>query len=677
VSETEEFTNNLGMRLVKIKPGKFTMGFEGSPLPEEITKDVISTDFLRYTDITNRINGDFDEHPSHDVEITRPFFMGAYQVTNAQYEEFDPGHRRYRGRRIHGQKDRYPGEMEEGLDHLPSYPEGDEEAVTYVSWEDSVSFCKWLSEREGRSYRLPTEAEWEYSCRAGTSTPYHTGVRPPDSCLEKMTSEGDPISLAVGESEPNPWGLFDMHGNVEEWCQDWYGPYAQGFQADPVGMVNGDFRVTRGGSHSSELYYLRSANRMGTIPGDRHWLIGLRVVCAPPPATEPLPLPPRELWQRDVRQERPPDLGEGPDPDLPYFDGPRPYVKIPEGSMGPLFSRHNHDPALVKCPNGDLLAIWYSCVREPGRELGLVASRLRWGRREWDPAAPFWDAPDRNDHAPAMGSDGDMIYQFCGLSIGAGYRSNLALVMRTSEDNGVTWSRARFVNPERGIPSQPVPSFIRTREGLIMFPSDAPRSSIIWISEDGGKTWRASEGRISGIHAGLVQLKDGRLMAMGRCGGENERMPVSISSDLGRTWDYSPSPFPPIRSGQRIVLMRLREGPILLCSFAGARRNPEPMPMRDASGRERPVTGLFAAVSMDEGRTWPHLRLVSDDGPGREIEAMDGNKFTMGFESAEPLGYLAACQADNGVIHLITSRQHYSFNLSWLKTPAPPSPVGL
>jgi hypothetical protein len=122
--------------------------------------------------------------------------------------------------------------------------------------------------------------------------------------------------------------------------------------------------------------------------------------------------------------------------------------------------------------------------------------------------------------------------------------------------------------------------------------------------------------------------------------------------------------------------MRLREGPILLCSFAGARRDPEPMSIRDASGEERMVTGLFAALSLDEGKTWPFVRLVSDDGPGREVEAMDGNPFTMGFDTAEPLGYLAGCQADNGVIHLISSRQHYSFNLAWLKTVPPSEPVG-
>jgi formylglycine-generating enzyme required for sulfatase activity len=677
-----EFINKIGMRFVRIRPGHFDMGFEGIPLPEAITMDAISAK-LRYTDHGNRDNGDFDEHPAHRVRITKPFHMGTCRVTNAQYEQFDAGHRQYRGRRVHGYRDTYASELAGTQSDGAAHPEGDDEAVVYVSWHDAVGFCRWLSEKEGLPYRLPTEAEWEYACRAGTDTPYSTGNSPPPGCVEKMGAEDqeDDIStLKVGEGEPNQWGLYDMHGNVEEWCHDWYGPYEPGEQVDPVGRLDGDFKVTRGGSHSTELYFLRSANRMGTIPEDKHWLIGLRVVIGSLPGTTPLPSPSPQLWQRDVSQQKPPDLGIGPDPDRPYFSGPREYVKIPEDSQGPLFSRHNHDPALVKCPNGDLLAVWYTCVREPGRELGLAASRLRWGRTEWDPAAPFWDAPDRNDHAPALGFDGnDTLFHFNGLSVGAGYRSNLALVMRTSKDNGVTWSKARFVNAERGVPSQPVPSFIRTREGQIMFVSDAPRfqrgrGSILWISEDEGKSWRASEGSIEGIHAGVVQLKDGCLMALGRCAGANERMPMSISSDLGRTWEYSLSPLPPIRSGQRIVLMRLREGPILLCSFAGARRDPVPMTIMDASGKERLVTGLFAAISLDEGRTWPHIRLVSDDGPGREVEAMDGNPFTMGFSSAEPLGYLSACQADNGVIHLISSRQHYSFNLAWLSTPAPSEP---
>ena len=152
-------------------------------------------------------------------------------------------------------------------------------------------------------------------------------------------------------------------------------------------------------------------------------------------------------------------------------------------------------------------------------------------------------------------------------------------------------------------------------------------------------------------------------------------MPRSISSDMGRTWKYSASGFPPVGGGQRPLLLRLREGPLCLVSFTGNRRDPEPMPITDVSGRERMVTGMFAAVSHDDGETWSNVRLVSDDGPGTEVETMDGRPFVMGFDSAEPGGYNSIWQAENGVVHLITSRQHYEFNLKWLETPPPAEPV--
>ena len=166
----------------------------------------------------------------------------------------------------------------------------------------------------GLPYRLPTEAEWEYACRAGTRTHYHTGDHLPDAFLKnarrswfpdpERTEPGDVVSLAVGKTPPNAWGLCDMHGNVEEWCHDWYGPYEPGKQTDPVGRVAGDFRVTRGGSHSAEIYYLRSANRMGALADESSWLIGFRVVIAPLPNTAPLPVAERPLAQCFVEQSR-------------------------------------------------------------------------------------------------------------------------------------------------------------------------------------------------------------------------------------------------------------------------------------------------------------------------------------------------------------------------------------
>lgn len=99
------------------------------------------------------------------------------------------------------------------------------------------------------------------------------------------------------------------------------------------------------------------------------------------------------------------------------------------------------------------------------------------------------------------------------------------------------------------------------------------------------------------------------------------------------------------------------------------------MPITDASGGTRAVSGLFGAISYDDGVTWPFQRLISDDGPGRSIETLDGGLITLSFSNAEPKGYLDAVQARNGVIHLISSRQHYQFNLKWLTTRPPSSPV--
>jgi len=635
--------NSIGMKLVRIpaghltaEPGRFAMGFghRSKQLPEKL---ITKNGQFR--------NGDFDEHPTHTVEITKPFYMGMFEVTNAQYEQFDPKHSKWRGR--------------------DGYSKGDDEAVVFVSWYDAVAFCKWLSHKEGKPYRLPTEAEWEYACRAGTTTPFYTG----DTLPKELTAR---VLLKVGQGPPNRWGLYDMHGNVEEWCLDWYGPYEPAPQADPVGRVDGDFKVTRGGSHSTEPYYLRSANRSGTLPEDRQWLLGFRVVLGEMPKTKPLPKPPPQRYQRNVRQDIPDGLTKGPDPDKPYFKGPRLVVKIPEGANGPLFAEHNHFMAVTECPNGDLLACWFTCISEMGRELGVAASRLRYGQEEWEPASPFWDAPDRNDHTNALWYDGKgTLYHFNGL--GANIR-RLAALLRKSKDNGATWSKAHLIFPDHDRRRNTVvESIFRAQDGRIIVPFDGRHGSVIAISSDEGKTWldlgpKDPGGSIRGTHAGVVQLRNGCLMAFGRHGAIDGKMPMSISSDMGKTWTYSPSPFQPIHSGRRVALMRLRQGPLFFASFCHG------MMIKDITGKRRPVSGLFTAVSLDEGKTWPYRRLVSDDGPGRNIQTMDGDLITMDASNSEPVGYLGVCQSSDGLIHLLSSREHYAFNLKWLTTLPPAAP---
>jgi hypothetical protein len=635
------------MRMVHIDPGTFEMG---SP------------------------TGDADEQPAHRVYITRPFWMAATAVTNAQYEEFDPGHRALRGKR--------------GLST------GDDEAVLFVSWHEATAFCRWLSEREGTPYRLPTEAEWEYTCRAGTSTAYHTGdILPPVYWRAQAFSwDPEPVDLAVEQTPPNRWGLHDMHGLVEEWCLDWYGPYPDDAQTDPAGYADGTFKVTRGGSHNTDVQFLRSANRLGTLPEDRHWLIGFRVVQGEAPTTLlPAELPPKR-WQQDVTQARFDWVRHAAGP-VPLFLPPLAFVRPPAPDCGEPFYPHNHCPSITWCDNGDLLACWFSTVSERGREMTILASRLRAGAEEWDRSSEFLKAPDRNMTGSSLFNDGQgTLYHWNGLEAGGGW-ANLALVMRTSHDHGATWSRPRLIVAEHQRRNQVIDGASMTGDGTLVQPCDAVHGgnggTAIHLSRDGGATWTdpgadtpapdfAADGRgatIAGIHAGVVALQDGRLLAFGRGDairgqtgpGHNidDRMPMSISSDMGETWTYSASPFPPIAGGQRLVLLRLREGPLFFASFTGPVDRDEGM-LFEARGCTFRGYGLYAALSYDEGASWPVRKLLTP-GEGDYATAGHTRQFHADATHAEPRGYLAATQSPDGMIHLISSGLHYRVNLAWLE----------
>lgn len=550
-----------------------------------------------------------------------------------------------------------------------------------------------MSKKEGKTYRLPTEAEWEYACRAGTTTLFHTGDALPDGfqpwwsdigyagryfttgAWPQVYRQDAKAGLRVAQTAPNAWGLHDMHGNVSEWCLDWYGPYETAEQTDPPGRSGGDFRVIRGGHHSSFVRMLRSANRAAWLPNTRSNRTGFRVVLGELPAGKMLPVTAPPLNEQNVKQNGM-KIEPGPQ-DVPVFLAPKPFVKIAPNSYGPLFSTHNHSPGITECPNGDLLAVWYSCVDEGGAELCNVASRLRHGANEWEPASPFWDGADVNDHGPKIWWDGkSTLYHLV-----RGRDENL---MRTSTDNGVTWSRPILAQPVGEFGNQ----MIRLADGTLVITNDARQCSLVF-SHDEGKTWgfndvkrRVSDFRpggsgfrYPGIHAPIVQLGDGRIMAFSRNDKAEDqakfefKTPVSYSSDLGKTWTYAASEFPAISSVQRAAMIRLSGGGILMCSFTDQWRDwksRKGMSFKSKTG-EFTGYGMFAAVSFDEGKTWPVRRLLTPGGKEQSVNMIDRGICVLSDTMAEPCGYLSATQTRDGNIQLITSKNHYVFNLAWLK----------
>jgi formylglycine-generating enzyme required for sulfatase activity len=216
---------------------------------------------------TNEVDRDVNEGPQTAVTISRGCWMGKYEVTQGEYLAV----------------------MGSNPSSFTGDPNRPEEQVT---WYNATNYCAALTQRErlaGRVatnavYRLPTEAEWEYACRGWTSTRFSYGD---DIGYTNLTNyawyvdnSGD-TTHPVGQKLPNPWGLYDMHGNVWEWCQDWYGDYAGGIAVDPRGPDTGSLRVIRGGGWSGSARYCRSAFRYFNYPGGKDDYIGFRVVLAP------------------------------------------------------------------------------------------------------------------------------------------------------------------------------------------------------------------------------------------------------------------------------------------------------------------------------------------------------------------------------------------------------------
>jgi formylglycine-generating enzyme required for sulfatase activity len=260
-----------GPEMVWLPPGEFLMG---SPEGEA--------------------GRDADEGPQHRVTVSRPFALGRFAVTRGEFAAFVSA----TGYRTAGEREGgiyvWDGEAWK-LDpernwRSPGFEQTDRHPVVGVDWDDALAYCNWLGGETGRPYRLPSEAEWEYACRAGTTGPFHFGETistdqanydgnfPYGKGAKGQLRKG---TVEVGSLPANPWGLHEMHGNCWEWCLDWFGDYSAQPVTDPVGPTSGLGRVLRGGGWGSEARPLRSADRSRRDPGNRLGSIGFRLAPGP------------------------------------------------------------------------------------------------------------------------------------------------------------------------------------------------------------------------------------------------------------------------------------------------------------------------------------------------------------------------------------------------------------
>ncbi|MBH1963915.1 MAG: formylglycine-generating enzyme family protein [Comamonadaceae bacterium] len=305
-TSSQTVVNTLGMQMVRIPAGEFLMGKQFSV--DEMTRDFPAIERSRLDALT-------DEYPVHAVQISKPFLMARHELTVGQFrlflassgyvpESVADGTGGYGYRRDYDPASSARGDAFEGRDpryswQNPGFPQSEDHPVTNVTWNDAQALADWLTRTEGVRYRLPTEAEWEYACRAGSTGHYPHGndvgqlartantfdvsaaaLWPQWQSVAAPGDDGFPFTAPVGSFPPNAFGLHDMVGNVWEWVSDLHSDdyYAQSPHQDPPGPTEGSVRVRRGGSWHTWPVYARCGFRNWNTASTRYTLVGIRLV---------------------------------------------------------------------------------------------------------------------------------------------------------------------------------------------------------------------------------------------------------------------------------------------------------------------------------------------------------------------------------------------------------------
>lgn len=515
------------------------------------------------------------ETPQHEVAISYGFWMGRHEVTKRQWRAL-MGTSPWSGRTY--------------------VNEDDESPAVHVSWDEAQTFGARLTAHAGRAFRLPTEAEWEYACRAGTTTRFYWGDDPTYEMINRAAWwRGNGFITAqkharpVGLKPPNPWGLYDMSGNVSEWCQDWHGYYGDSPAINPIGPSLADHRVLRGGSWLTTGGQCRSSRRNHELPATRHSDIGFRIVSG---------------------AAVPPEAGA---PDFTDV-----FVAGAEGI------NTYRIPSLLVAPNGSLLA-FCEARKESQADASptdMVLRRSQDGGRTWLPLQVL--VPGQGKEAlmnpcPVVDYTNHTIILLCDKAnaVRPDHHEHFQLVSR---DNGQTWTAParigdRIANYDDSF--NPGPGVgIQLRTGRLVVPgyagevneeTDENWYSRVLYSDDYGKTWTLGPPvpELSD-ESQAVELSDGTLMLNMRGNMGLSSRGVATSRDGGQTW-----------SGLRWD-RTLNECPCqasLIRYSLGGRggKNRLLFANPDNAGEKFGIlerTRMTVRLSYDEGKTWPCKRLI-------------------------------------------------------------------